>query len=220
MKEQWCRWCMEDITKHQSIYDFLKQDAVLCSDCKRQLQVIDSYYWFDKLPLYVAYAYNEFMEGMLYQYKEGHDVALAEVFFYDILTKLQVRYRKYTIVLLPSSEEKQQERGFHPVREMLKQCKLPCIEPFDKENAYRQVNKPMQHGSAISQVIKLKSNTKLPQTRLLLVDDVTVSGNTLQWAYQQLQGHTYRIEALVLSAHPDLLAKAKKRKKKGMFSVL
>lgn len=68
----------------------------------------------------------------------------------------------------------------------------------------------------------MKPNIVLPKIRLLLVDDVVTSGNTLLCAYDLLQEHRYKIEALALCANPRFVESCEKKdlKRKGMFSIL
>ncbi|MEF2783502.1 MAG: phosphoribosyltransferase family protein [Clostridium sp.] len=222
MKESWCRLCMQDITKGQTIFDYLKQDTLLCGDCRKQLEVLNQKTKIQKMPLHMIYLYNDFLENMIFQYKEGLDTALRDVFFYDVMDKLNTRFRHYTIVLMPSSEEKTIERGFLPVKEMLSHCKIPIIEPFYKISNHKQSLQTYENRVLISQVIKRNSNIRLPNTKLLLVDDVCTSGNTLISAYKLLQKHPYKIEALVLCAHQRFVDSCDKNrwKRKGMFSIL
>lgn len=222
MKETWCRLCMEDITKGQTIFDFLHQDALLCGHCHSQLDVLNRTTYLDGMPLHMVYRYNDFMENMIFQYKEGHDTALRDVFFYDIRKELHKKFRRYTIVLMPSSEEKTKERGFLPVREMLRECRLHMIEPFYKSKDIKQSLQTYENRVNISQVIRRRPELQLPNQKLLLVDDVCTSGNTLKCAYHLLQEHTYKIEALALCVHPRFLESCVKRdlKRKGIFTIL
>lgn len=174
------------------------------------------------IKLHIAYVYNDFLENMIFQYKEGLDTALRDVFFHDIMKKINAKFRHYTIVLLPSSEEKTIERGFHPVKDMLHACRLKTIEPFYKTCNHKQSLQSFENRRNISQVIKMKPDIVLPKTRLLLVDDVVTSGNTLLCAYDLLQEHRYKIEALALCANPRFVESCEKKdlKRKGMFSIL
>lgn len=222
MKQQYCTYCMEDITKKQDFYAFVKQDSVLCGSCSRQLKILNiKVNWMNK-KLHILYEYNDFLENMIYQYKEGHDIALYNVFFHEIMKEINRKFRHYTIVLMPSSKEKLVERGFHPVREMLKECKLPIIEPFYKSENRKQSLQSYQNRASISQVIKRNSNVILPKGRILLIDDVCTTGSTLECAYKLLQGHTYKVEALVMCAHPLFVEMCDKKGliKKGIFSIL
>ena len=196
MKEEWCRLCMEEITNQQSLFEFLRQDSLLCGACRHELAVLNKTVKLNGIKLHIAYVYNDFLENMIFQYKEGLDTA--------------------------SSEEKTIERGFHPVKDMLHACRLKTIEPFYKTCNHKQSLQSFENRSNISQVIKMKPNIVLPKTRLLLVDDVVTSGNTLLCAYDLLQKHRYKIEALALCANPRFVESCEKKdlKRKGMFSIL
>ena len=213
---------MEEILHHITIYDYLKQDQLLCSSCKSQLKRVNLKTKLEGIPLTILFEYNDFLENMIFQYKEGHDVALRDVFFYEDIQKLNDKYRHYTIVLMPSSLEKLQERGFVPVEEMLTHCKLPIIEPFYKSENHKQSLQTYKNRGHIKEVIHKKLGFKLPQTKLLLVDDVCTSGSTLKYAYQLLKQHTYKIEALVLCAHPLFVESCDKKglKRTKRFSIL
>ena len=158
-------------------------------------------------------------EGMI---KEGRDIALANVFFQPFLTKLSSKFRHHVIVLMPSSKEKMLERGFLPVREMLKNCPLAIWEPFYKVNNTKQSMQSFENRQFISQVIKRKENETLPGRKLLLVDDVCTSGFTLLSAYHLLKEHKLKVEALVLCAHPLFVESCDEKGllRKGSFSIL
>ncbi|MEF9968242.1 MAG: phosphoribosyltransferase family protein [Longicatena sp.] len=222
MKCEYCILCMENIYRKQTIYDYIKQDSVLCGECKSQLEVLNIKTKLDEITLHVVYQYNDFIENMIFQYKEGHDVALREVFFHDVIKNINDKFRHYTIVLMPSSNEKMEERGYLPVKEMLKDCKLNMIEPFYKSENRKQSLQSFENRAHINEVIKLKSDIRLPKTKLLLVDDVCTSGSTLKCAYHLLKKHTYKIEALALCAHPLFVENCDKLRlnKRGIFSIL
>lgn len=66
----------------------------------------------------------------------------------------------------------------------------------------------------------MKPNIVLPKTRLLLVDDVVTSGNTLLCAYDLLQKHRYKIEALALCANPRFVESCEKKRFEKKRDVL
>ena len=93
MNEQWCRLCMEDITKGQTLFEFIRQDSLLCGACHAQLEALNKTVKLGDLPLHIAYVYNDFLENMIFQYKEGLDTALRDVFFHDIMKKINDKFR-------------------------------------------------------------------------------------------------------------------------------
>lgn len=194
---------------------------MLCGNCLTALEVANKVVRCNGYRMYILYVYNTFIESMLFQYKEGRDIALAPVFFHMIVYQLQIRFRNYVIVLMPSSKEKTLERGFHSLYEMVCYCKLPIIDPFYKIENRKQSLQSFENRKKISQVIKLKPDYILPNKKLLLLDDVCTSGSTIAHAYHLLKHHKCKIDAFVLSAHPRFILDCEKKKccKKGKFRL-
>ena len=202
--EHVCKYCFQDIDTQQDFTHWLWQDALLCGTCAHQLQVVKKTISFDALKVHVLYRYNDFLESMLFQYKEGRDIALKDVFFHEYTKYIERRYRGYTLVLMPSSEAKTKERGFHALASMLTHIHLHKISLFYKSENRKQSLQSLQQRQHIDEVIHVKEGETVPQTKLLLIDDVCTTGATLKCAYHLLQSHTMKIEALVLCAHPLL----------------
>lgn len=168
----------------------------------------------------MIYVYNSFMESLLFQYKEGRDVALQQIFFHEIVKELEAKFRNYTIVLPPSSIQKNKERGFHCLKSMLEDCHLQKISPFQKVGDYKQSSQPFLQRKNIENHIKFIGISEKCKKRLLIVDDVCTSGHTLRVMIQLLRLHYEHVEALVLTIHPRLLTELKShRLKKGVFSL-
>lgn len=222
MKQERCLICFGDIQQGLTVYDWLNQHSVICGRCKQQFRRLSMWTQLGKLPLYLLYEYTDEMEKLLFQYKEGRDIALAPVFLQDDLKKLHDKFRHYHIVLMPSSQEKLLERGFLPMREMLKGIRLPILEPFYKSENHKQSLQSFENRRTIEKIIKRDGTVPLPDAPLLLVDDVCTSGSTIKWAYDLLQEHTYRIEALVVCAHPRFVESCDKKRLRASkrFSIL
>lgn len=178
---------------------------MLCGDCKQALEVKNTKIKCNGYHLYVLYKYNDFIENMIFQYKEGRDIALAPVFFHEVHDQIHRMFRYHVIVLMPSSKEKTMERGFRSLYEMVKACKLPIIDPFYKTENHKQSLQTYENRKHITQVIKIKTDYKIPHRKLLLIDDVCTSGSTLDHAYHLLKDHHKHITALALCAHPRFL---------------
>lgn len=219
---KYCLLCHKELDYKQNFFQYFQESEALCGRCKEQLKFLNVKTKLEDMPLHILYEYNDFLESMLFQYKEGRDIALANVFFQPFLTKLSSKFRHHVIVLMPSSKEKMLERGFLPVREMLKNCPLAIWEPFYKVNNTKQSMQSFENRQFISQVIKRKENETLPGRKLLLVDDVCTSGSTLLCAYHLLKEHKLKVEALVLCAHPLFVESCDEKGllRKGSFSIL
>lgn len=222
MKHAICLYCFGNMEEQLSWYDWWKQDALLCGRCKAKLHRLDMDTCIEELPLHILFEYNEDMESMLFQYKEGRDIALAPAFFYEDKKKFIDRYRHHTIVLLPSSKKKYIERGFQPVKEMLAGMEIEVIEPFVKLYDHKQSLQSYENRKKIDQVIQRNYEICLPDTPLVLVDDVCTSGSSLKRAYHLIKEHRYKIEAFVLCAHPLFVESCDKKglPRHKRFSIL
>lgn len=222
MKQERCLYCFENIQNGLSFHDWLRQDDVICGKCKSKLHVLQLDTQLEKMPLHILYEYNETMESMIFQMKEGRDIALAPVFFHSFRKKIIDRYRHSTIVLLPSSKEKYAERGFQPVKEMLKGIPMNIVEPFYKSENHKQSLQSFEERVHIDRIIQRDYKISLPKTPLLLLDDVCTSGSSLKRAYDLIKEHTYKIEALVLCAHPLFVESCDKKglRHRKSFSIL
>lgn len=202
MKQNHCLLCFQDKEKNISLSQWIKQDSYLCGDCMKQLEILNIHVIVDDIPIHILYLYNEFLENMIYQYKENRDIALKDVFFHQFINKLNDKYRHYEVVVMPSAHEKIEERGFHHMKEMLGECKLPILDPMVKLHNRKQSLQSFQERQNITDYIHLKKNFYPSKKPLLLIDDVITTGATLKHAYHLLSKHTSKIETLILSAHP------------------
>lgn len=166
----------------------------------------------------MLYEYNDFLENLLYQYKEGGDVALRDMFFYEERDMLKRQYKGYTMVLMPSSSAKNQERGFYALAEMTAQIALPQCSLFYKSENRKQSALSYEKRQMIHEVMHLREDAQIPKGKLLLVDDVCTSGATLACAYRLLQPYAKQIAALVLCANPLFLRDLKMKQNIPMKS--
>lgn len=205
-----CMLCLEDIHRKQDFFHWLKQDALLCGECRNQLAYVNTFRKLGNMKIHILYSYNDFIENMLFQFKEGRDIALAPVFLHDHKRKIEQMYKGYTMIFMPSSEEKTKERGFYALEEMYKEIKLAKLAPFYKSENRKQSTLHYEERQKINEVIHLSSKMHLPKKKLLLVDDVCTTGATLKCAYDLLREHTVEIEAFVLCANPLFLQQDRK----------
>ena len=55
MKEEYCRLCMEDITRNMRVRNFLTQDQLLCADCLVKLKRIDRHVVWEGISMHILY---------------------------------------------------------------------------------------------------------------------------------------------------------------------
>lgn len=199
-----CRICLCTLEGNQSIGQWLWMEELLCRNCRSRFARADVDVQLQGLRIHVLYRYDAFMESLLFQFKEGRDVALAPVLF-DLWRPFLEKHRHRSWVLMPSSGQKNAERGFFSLREILKQSGQVLYEPLYKSTVFKQSLRSKNERIQGMREIEQKQEYPLLTGNLLLIDDVCTTGATLQRAYQLLRPHSNTIEAVVLCAHPLLL---------------
>ena len=202
--ENICPVCFAEKSRNQTLENWFWNRDILCGSCRSLFIPAEGFFSLGELRVFALYHYEEQIENLLYQYKENRDVALADSFFWLHAHQITRRYRGYTMVGMPSSADKTAERGFHHLKRMLEVVRLPYADLFEKDNAYKQSLKNGAERFEIASHMRLKKDAVIPDTPLLLIDDVCTTGATLKQAYRLLEKHTMVMEALVLSVHEKI----------------
>lgn len=179
------------------VFDIFSED-MLCHECRNKWEKKENIFRFEGKKLRSSYVYNEPFADALLQYKECYDEALKDIFLYEVKNKLKLIYRGYTMVLMPSSTKKEEERGFSHLKLMFSSLKLPMIEPFIKIDERSQKGTNVEERKKITNSIKLKKGIILPN-KLLLVDDVITTGATLSTAIALLPSNNKDIQIYTVS---------------------
>ncbi|MDC0824921.1 ComF family protein [Lactococcus petauri] len=157
----------------------------VCSDCKN---------W-EKEGIIVnhqaVFTYNTALEEFFSRYKFLGDYRLHHVFH----KYFQIE-KGYTIVPIPVSKQRFQERGFNQVAALLQQ--LPFSSLLEKEEGPAQNTRTRNERLKNKNTFTLKAKVKVPD-KILLVDDVYTTGRTLQHAIAVLkQGGAQEIKTFSL----------------------
>lgn len=157
----------------------------VCSDCKN---------W-EKEGIIVnhqaVFTYNTALEEFFSRYKFLGDYRLHHVFH----KYFQIE-KGYTIVPIPVSKQRFQERGFNQVAALLQQ--LPFSSLLEKEEGPAQNTRTRNERLKNKNTFTLKAKVKVPD-KILLMDDVYTTGRTLQHAIAVLkQGGAQEIKTFSL----------------------
>ena len=194
-----CLMCSKQLG-YGSFDDIFIGEDPLCTECRRGWKRKKIRFLFDGVPLRSFYVYNDAFSACLIQYKELGDEALKDVFLHECLHEFRIRYRRYTLVLMPSSPEKERIRGFSHLREMFACTGLDMIEPFIKLTDSDQKQKSRQERLSMSHGIRLKEGIVLPE-RILLCDDTVTTGATLRGALNCLRDYKGKTLIFTVSAN-------------------
>lgn len=201
----WCPICYELADEHQPFLRWLCGNDMICGSCRSKFEVCNQSFLFHGLNVHGFYMYNDFVENLIYQYKEGRDIALAKVFLAAVHKEFIDKCRHHVLVPMPSSEHKVKERGFSHLHEMLQGMDIEICDCLIKCEDYKQSLHRGKARKQIKEVLKLKSGVEIPTCELILFDDVCTSGSTLLAAYDLLHQFNEHISAEVLCVHPHFV---------------
>ncbi len=194
--ERFCLICNKELKDENDISNLIG-DNIICRSCKEQFVKMDTIYRLDK-DWIVLYEYNEFLERLLFRYKEQRDVELARVFFFYHIEKIKKLSNHYTICVMCSSDKNRYIRGFEPIIQMLEVHGIKVYSPLYKIKHIKQSSKNKQERKEIQKYIKRKDYYELPNKPILLIDDVLTTSNTLRRGIELLEPE----KVLVLCANP------------------
>lgn len=194
-----CKICFRSIDEGVNLREYLFYDDIICGNCRHKFIENKKTYSYHNLRITAFYLYDDFLESLLFQYKEARDIALADVFLWKKKEEVFDIFRHSTCILMPSSEQKIKERGFHHLERMLECCHVEPISCFEKKDGYKQSTQRASERGKIKEVIKLKYPI---EKDFILFDDVITSGNTLLSAASLLKDSNQIVKAVALSVHP------------------
>ena len=201
-----CLMCGKDILADRSLYRLFFTDDLLCMNCRSQWNRQRISFSMDKVPVYSSYVYNEAFASCLLQYKECGDEALKDVFLRLDADYIRRKFRGYTLLLMPSSEAKLQERGFSHLALMCECLQMPVMSPFAKKDGSEQKSLHVKDRQRMAHDIILKDDAALPK-RILLFDDVITTGSTLKGALSNIDTSRHSVRIYTAAAHEKWLQK-------------
>lgn len=167
--------CLEDIS-----FAHIVKPLPICRHCFNQLEVIEQTIDFHHHPLRILYNYNEFFRSLLYQYKGMYDFALRDVFFSSISPQFYQVIRDRLIVVAPSWEEDNKQRGFAPMKSIAETISSQVFDGIYKKEKYKQSDLPFEERKKVASKLGIRNGEQLTGKDVLILDDVFTSGSTLE----------------------------------------
>lgn len=215
-----CLICYDPLLKNISFVHLVKQ-LPICSHCLNQFQIINKTILFYHYPLNILYNYNEFFKSLLFQYKGLYDYALKDTFlclFHDQMIKT---FKDYIIVVSPSSQEDNLKRGFAPMETIARTISQNVFTGLYKKEKYKQSELRYEERKLVNEKIGIRNGELLKGKKVLIMDDVITSGNTLYTCLSLvLKEKPQSVELLVLSTKKDLDTFAKNKEGDLLFHYL
>lgn len=191
-----CLLCGKEINDSGSFMDLLFHEDSLCSSCRHEWIRRDQNFRIDGVKASSTWVYNDAFSKALIQFKECGDEALKDIFLQPVRRTLSHRYKGYTLLLMPSTQEKRRERGFSHLMEMYESLGLEMMEPFINESRTAQKKLSRSQRLSLQHEIHLKPGVSLPR-KILLADDVMTTGSTLKGALHCIDPNQHDIRIFV-----------------------
>ncbi len=174
-----CLICEKEIESEIAISNLLCTYKHLCLECYHKLGPINRYEVFEGYNILYLYTYTDFTRNIIYRYKGQYDYALKDIFF-SKHNHLLKKYRGYKIVCAPSNEAEDNLRGFNHIVEIARTIDLEILDILYKTKEYKQSNMKGNQRLGIKKVIASRNLELVEGKKILLIDDVVTSGNTLR----------------------------------------
>ena len=193
-----CKICFEkfnvDTYSKVEIYE-----QILCKKCLKKFKPRFIRYKIDDVKAMSIYNYDENMRQLIYQFKGCGDYELYPVFLSQYKSELRLLFHSYQIVPIPSYIEDDEKREFNHVREMFKVLGLPIIDILYKPDNFKQSDHTANGRKHIIEHMKVRKDMNISGKKILIVDDVSTTGNTLKAAIKLLKElHPKKIRILTL----------------------
>ena len=192
-----CLVCFKSVLKGLSLIEIILRDDVLCGDCRKQLVLLNRKYNVNGYEVHAYYRYNKVFEKWMYQYKENKDETLGKCFMFNLKRQFEWEYRGYILVLVPSSIEKTQERGFHALAKLFESIHLEKRDCFIKDNI-KQSKLNRSERFEIKESIHLKDESIKQCPKIVLVDDVCTTGSSLKACYDLIKTESNVVKICVI----------------------
>ncbi len=199
-----CLICSKPLLANISVFQII-HNSPLCQSCMDKFKIINQTISFYHYPLHILYEYNDFFKELLYQYKGQYDYALKEVFLIFYKEQFKQKFKDYIIVVAPSYENDNVIRGFSPIENIALTFSSHIFTGLYKTEKYKQSDLTFEQRRQVSKKISIKNKEMLKGKKVLLLDDVLTSGETLKKCLELiLQCYPQHVELMVIATKQDL----------------
>ena len=164
----------------------------LCNTCRKSIKVINEVYQ-DEV---ISYGYyGGVLKDLILKFKYKNNFTAGDILaeFLEEYISENIRYEEYIITYIPLSKKSKKNRGFNQCEYIAKKISRDLsIEVLDvlvkqKETKEQKKLKRDERYENIEDAFGVKKGIEVKNYNIILIDDVTTTGATLQEAYKLLK---------------------------------
>lgn len=197
-----CFWCLKDLHHDATLFSVFSKERLLCFGCASKIRPHPISFDIDGVRVLSYVQYDDHISQLLIQYKEHRDEALAPLFFEPIKKSILKKFKGYSLVPLPSSKEKVEQRGFHHLHRMIEPLALTVSDVLVKSKNVKQAKMTREEREHIDQIFEINIVENDFLDRVLLIDDVCTTGSSMRAAIRLLRPHCSVLKAITFAYHP------------------
>ena len=164
----------------------------LCNTCRKSIKVINEVYQ-DEI---ISYGYyGGLLKDLILKFKYKNNFTAGDIlaeFLEEYIIK-NFEYKEYIITYIPLSKKSKKNRGFNQCEYIAKKISRDLsIEVLDiltkqKETKEQKTLKRDERYENIKNAFTIEKGLDIKNYKIILIDDVTTTGATLQEAYKLLK---------------------------------
>lgn len=175
----YCKKCYKD-KNYESFHSFFNSEFAICNKCLIKMNPIFYNFKFHGVKGLAIYEYNQELKSLIYLLKGCNDFEIRDVLIKPYKIEINNLYRNYSIIPIPSFKDNDALRGYNHVEALFEVLKLPMIKCLEKIENISQHNLNFYDRHKTKKIFKIDEKIDLSQKKILLVDDIMTTGETLK----------------------------------------
>lgn len=185
--------------------DVFTVDDVICKTCRRSLTPINRFVDIGSRKVFAYYVYDDVMSTIFHRFKEAKDRDLARMFIHPLSSRFDRRFKDKTVVCVPSSESKNEERGFLTLPAILEESKLPKIDVLTKTSSEKQSLRGAIQRKKVIDEIQLIHSSLAEGKDVVLFDDIVTTGSTINACADLVEPVCRSLTCVCIAIHPSFI---------------